>query len=214
LKFHSLADPAFAAYGRPLNLDAADLQQVLEHVPIPRDVVYEPVLPEAQACLSCQRIARSVFGEMPMQAGYCAGHNSRMNALEYHKSSEVNLAVTDLVLLLGKQKDLVYRGQAFRYDTAKAEAFFVPRGALFEIYSGVLHYTPCDTGSGFMMAVLLPEGTNLPLHERRDPERFPEDALLFQSNKWLIAHPEAGIAGAYAGLEGRNIEVSGQDLHA
>ena len=35
----------------------------------------------------------------------------------------------------------------------------------------------------------------------------PEDKLLAAKNKWLIAHEEAGIAGAYNGIKGENISV-------
>ena len=45
--------------------------------------------------------ASKSFGEMEIQIGYCNGHNSMLNALEYHKSSEINVAATDAVLLLG-----------------------------------------------------------------------------------------------------------------
>ena len=43
---------------------------------------------------------------MPIQIGYCNGPNSTLNGLEYHKSSEINIAITDMVLLLGKVQEV------------------------------------------------------------------------------------------------------------
>lgn len=35
--------------------------------------------------------------------------------------------------------------------------------------------------------------------------RAGEEKLLYAMNKWLLAHPDAGIEGAYEGLRGENI---------
>ena len=37
--------------------------------------------------------------------------------------------------------------------------------------------------------------------------KMPEDGLLTAKNKWLIAHEEAGIEGAFCGLQGENITL-------
>ena len=63
------------------------------------------------------------FGGIPIEIGYCNGHNKKLNAVEYHRSSEINVAVTDLVLLIGSQQDIT---DDFTYDTSKIEAFLVP----------------------------------------------------------------------------------------
>ena len=34
-----------------------------------------------------------------------------------------------------------------------------------------------------------------------------EDALMTAKNKWLIAHEEAGIEGAFNGLRGENLTI-------
>ena len=60
------------------------------------------------------------FGGLPIQIGYCNGSNVKLNALEYHRSSEIDIAVTDLILLLGCQQDI----KEDTYDTALVEAFF------------------------------------------------------------------------------------------
>lgn len=36
---------------------------------------------------------------------------------------------------------------------------------------------------------------------------MPEDGLLTAKNKWLIAHEEAAIEGAFNGLKGKNIQI-------
>ena len=53
--------------------------------------------------------------------------------------------------------------------------------------------------------IALPKGTNeeLPF----EPEKTGENRLLTAVNKWLIAHEEAKIDGAFCGLRGENVEV-------
>ena len=140
-----------------------------------------------------------------MQLGYCNGHNHKLNALEYHRSSELNVAVTDLILLVGAQQDIE---KDCAYDTSRAEAFFVPAGTVLEVYATTLHYAPCCAeGKGFRCVVVLPKGTNLEL-DKKAPDN-PEGRLLFAKNKWLIAHEESGLEadGAFIGLKGENLTV-------
>ena len=53
--------------------------------------------------------------------------------------------------------------------------------------------------------IVLPKGTNeeLPF----EPEKTGENRLLTAVNKWLIAHEEAQIDGAFCGLKGENVSV-------
>jgi hypothetical protein len=53
--------------------------------------------------------------------------------------------------------------------------------------------------------VVLPAGTNTDLTFETEPTG--EDRLMTAKNKWLIAHAEAGIEGAFVGLKGENIEI-------
>ena len=72
--------------------------------------------------------------------------------LEYHRNSEINVAATDLVLLIGEQKDIE---DDFTYDTSKIEAFLVPAGTAIEVYATTLHYAPCNVKeSGFQCVVV------------------------------------------------------------
>ena len=41
----------------------------------------------------------------------------------------------------------------------------------------------------------------------KDPSYTREDKLLTAQNKWLIAHEEAQIPGAFCGLVGENITL-------
>ena len=59
-------------------------------------------------------------------------HNKKLNALEYHRNSEINIAVTDLILLIGCQQDVE---PDHTYDTSKVEAFLVPAGTGIEVYA-------------------------------------------------------------------------------
>ena len=43
----------------------------------------------------------SFYGGMDIQVGYCNGRNTTYNGFEYHKGSEINIAVTDFMLVLG-----------------------------------------------------------------------------------------------------------------
>ena len=49
--------------------------------------------------------------------------------------------------------------------------------------------------------------THLDVYKRQALPKSGEDALMTAKNKWLIAHEEAGIRGAFNGLLGVNIEV-------
>lgn len=123
--------------------------------------------------------------------------------MEYHRSSEIDIAVTDLILLLGCQQD-IQEGDV--YDTSKIEAFFVPAATAVELYATTLHYAPCTARKGgFRCAIILPKGTNDALSFETSKEG--ENRLLAAVNKWMIAHEEAGIEGAFCGLQGENPHV-------
>ena len=144
------------------------------------------------------------FGGLPIQIGYCNGDNRKLNGLEYHRSYEINIAVNNLVLLLGREQDIEADDT---YDTSRVEAFFVPAGTVIEVYATTLHYAPCtaEGENGFRCVVVLPKGTNTELDFAAGAEG--EDRLLAAKNKWLIAHEEAGIVGAFCGLKGENVTV-------
>lgn len=139
-----------------------------------------------------------------IQIGYCNGHNVLLNAVEYHRSSEINVAATDAVLILGSEQDIT---DDFHYDTSLMEAFKIPKGTAVEIYGTTLHYAPCDLNNeGFKVTVVLPKGTNEPLDEAH---KDAEDKLITAKNKWLIAHAEGGQdPAAFIGLVGKNLNIN------
>lgn len=201
----SVHDPAFQAYGKVVvGYDCDELLRKMRETPLPEDVVYVPSVAELEALPVAREISSNLYGQMPIQIGYCNGHNKKLNAAEYHRDSEVNVAVTDLVLIIGKQQDIK---ADYTYDTAQMEAFFLPAGTVAEVYATTLHYAPCHVNeAGFQCVVVLPKGTNTDL----DPVtlKTKEDELLFARNKWLIGHKEGGLpAHAYLGLTGENLTI-------
>lgn len=208
-----VTDPAFKKYGRVVdNVDFSGLVEELKKTPVPEGVVYEPSVAELEALPVMEALSRVTYGEMPVQIGYCNGHNTMLNALEYHRDSEINVAAKDAVLMLGLLTDVE---ADHTYDTAKVEAFLVPAGTAVEIYATTLHYAPCHVGEeGFQVAVALPRGTNYPLkgsHTKAADAQSgagisDEDAMLTAVNKWLIGHAEGGLdERTFLGLKGRNL---------
>lgn len=203
MKIHNVEDDSFRVYGRILKgIEVEELLAQMQHTPLPEDVVYEPSDESLEKLSLYQVMKNSVYGGMPVQIGYCNGHNQKLNALEYHRSSEINVAVTDMILLIGRQQDIESDDT---YDTAKVEAYLVPAGTVIEVYATTLHYAPCGVdGQGFRCVVVLPKGTN---YEIKPDQIREEDKLLAATNKWLIAHKDAHIEGAFAGLKGVNLTV-------
>lgn len=200
-----VTDPAFKAYGRIITgYDFSGLLKAMEQTPLPEDVIYIPSLPEMEALPAAKELENGIYGQMPIQIGCCNGHNKKLNAVEYHRDSEVDIAVDDLILILGKQQDIE---EDHTYDTSRMEAFLVPAGTAVEVYATTLHYAPCHVkDEGFRCVIVLPKGTNLDM-EPVDV-KDPEDRLLFARNKWLIGHAEGGLPeGAFIGLKGGNLSV-------
>lgn len=209
MEIKKVTDAAFGKYGRIVdNVDFSTLVAKMAETPLPEGVAYEPSVKILEDLPVMEEISAVTYGEMPIQIGYCNGHNTMLNALEYHRDSEINVAATDAVLMLGLLTDVE---DDFSYDTAKVEAFLVPAGTAVEIYATTLHYAPCDLDNrGFKVAVILPKGTNYPLkaaHTKVENGKAPsEDALITAVNKWLIGHAEGGLdAGTFLGLKGRNL---------
>lgn len=204
MKIQQVTDKAFAKYGRVVTgIDFSELVEKMQTTPLPENVVYEPSVAQLEALDVCQSLQNVCFGELPIQVGYCNGNNYQLNALEYHRCSEINVAATDMILLLGWQQDVT---ADHTYDTALVEAFLVPKGVAVELYATTLHYAPCNAHKGgFRAVVVLLKGTNTPLEAAHTGG---EDGLMTAKNKWLIGHAEGGLdAGIHIGLTGRNLDV-------
>lgn len=203
----SVYDKEFAAYGAVLEgYDFSEIIQELEKTACPdnRVIYVASHVAMENTSVACE-LENRYYGGMPIQIGYCNGHNNTLNCLEYHRDDEVNICATDIILLLAKQDDM----DNYTVHTSCVKAFLAPAGTAVMLRSCVLHYAPChvrDTGR-FRVAIVLPRGTNTDA-----PKVIPackEDTLLWGRNKWLIAHPDAPEAadGAYVGLIGENLKV-------
>lgn len=199
IKLRDISDAEFAKYGKVVEgYDFAGYCDYLEkNTPVPADGVYVASDKKAEELEVKSRLEAEFYGGMECQMGYCNGRNEVLTALEYHKGSELDVAVSPCVLILGTLFDMA-DGKISCRDLGY---FYMGAGKAAELYATTLHYAPCRTGdAGFRVGIVLPKGTNEPidLGSRRDP-------LLWMRNKWLIAHPEAEDlvkSGAYVGIEG------------
>lgn len=205
MEIKNITEENFRKYGKILKgYDFEELLTIMEKMPMPTDdVVYVPSVEELEKCDVKKELENQMYGGLPIQIGYCNGSNNKLNAVEYHRSSEVDISVNGLILLLGKQEDIK---EDYTYDTANIEAFYVPAKMAVELYATTLHYAPCtyNQEAGFRCVVVLPKDTNTELtFELSDGE----SRLMTAKNKWLIAHEDAKIEGAFCGLTGENIEL-------
>ena len=208
MKIYSVYDPEFVPYGKVLEgYDITCLLNAMNTIPLPEvGVSYEPSIPVLEATCLYGQFQNNAYGGMPIQLGMCWGRNTKLNCLEYHRDSEVNVGIGDFILLLARQDEIVDGV----LDTAKVKAFRVPAGVPVEVYATTLHYAPChvNKAEGFRVAVVLSRGTNtaapgaMPMNE--------EDKWLTARNKWLLAHADSDEAaqGAHIGLQGENIDIS------
>ena len=208
MKIYSVLDKEFAPYGKVLaGYDTTALLKALdEKTPLPEGVDYVMSCADLEYTDAFGVLQNNAYGGMPIQLGYCNGHNTKLNCLEYHRDSELNIGSTDFILLLAKADDIVDG----KLDTSKVMAFKAEKGQVVEVYETSLHYAPCSAkkGDGFKVVIVLPKGTNgavpslTPINE--------EDKWMTACNKWLLAHEESSEAksGAYVGLTGVNIDIA------
>jgi hypothetical protein len=74
-------------------------------------VAYVPKVDCIHAAPDAETIGEALFGGMPFQLGYCNGHNTKLNCLEYHRDSEFNLGMDDFILLIAKQDEIDDEGK-------------------------------------------------------------------------------------------------------
>lgn len=207
MEIKKVVDESFRKYGRVIkNYDLDELCELVDrNTEVSNGVIYQPSVDMIEDTDVFNQVMKRQFGGMPIQMGYCIGINHNLNAVEYHRTSEVNIAVTDFIVLVGLQQDIE---DDYTYDTSKIEAFYVEKGSMVEFYATTLHYAPCSVGNNvFKSIVVLPKGTNTPLEGNMYKD--DEDRLLFAKNKWLIGHPDTDLDkdGAFIGLKGTNLTV-------
>ena len=203
IEVYSVEDAEFASYGRILDIDLSDIIEAAKKIENPEAGVRYVASEESFECLEgAVKMQRDLYGTLPAQTGYCWGYNSLLNASEWHTSSEINTAVTPLVLILGHVWDI----KDGKIDSSSFKAFYVPEGVTVEVYATTLHYTPCQVNDGgFGCVVGLPKGTNTALEER------PECKYITAKNKWIICHVdnEAAKARGYTpGISGENFKIN------
>lgn len=203
--FYSVNDDEFKPYGSVVS--GYDLDEIIteaEKINMPESgSSYELSIPQFEKCGVYEKLKNEAFGETDIQVGFCWGYNDMLNGLEYHKSSEINVAATPMVLLLGLVTDI----ENDEHDSKNIKAFYLEKGEMVEVYATTLHFCPCQVSEkGFRSVVILPKGTNAPL------DKPSTDKMLFKKNKWLLCHNnnEALIQrGVYSGIFGENFKITG-----
>lgn len=201
--FYDVTDTEFASFGRIIkSLDATEIIETAKKIPNPESgSSYLPSVEDFEFLKIASKIENEFFGSLPTQIGYCWGHSNFLNATEWHTSSEINIAVTPLVLILGHVWDI----EDGKIDSSKFKAFYLPAGTVVEVYATSLHFCPCEVSKdGFGCVVGLPTGTNTDLTVKKD------NPMLFRKNKWIIAHVDNEALknkGVVAGITGINYEI-------
>ena len=109
MKMIPVTDPSFREYGQILTgYDVEPLLKELERV-TPQSTAgtdYVPCQKEFMDLPLAKEISDNAFGGMPIEIGWCNGYNTMLNALEYHRDSELNVGTQDFVLLLARRGPL------------------------------------------------------------------------------------------------------------
>ena len=200
MKIYSINDKEFLQYGKVLDGAFYDVfKKASDEIALPETGsayrASEPTFETEEA----KAFYTQAFGGLDTQIGYCWGKNDALNALEWHKNSEIAVALSDLIMLFGDLREM----QDGKYDTANVKAFLFKEGESAEIYATTLHFCPLGVnGNAFKNVVILPRGTNTPL------ETPSNDKMLIAKNKWLIVHPDFKKQvemGRVVGITGENI---------
>lgn len=205
MKIISVYDEKFNKYGKVLKgYDYSEIFAELEKIPMPENgIIYIASKKEFEEKKEMTVFKNRGFGGLPIQIGCVCGKNDILNCLEYHKSSEFNIAMDDIILVLGDTRKI----KDGKFDTSDCEAFYVPAGMGVELYGTTLHYAPIGKDNQFYrMICVLPKGTNA---EKIPFDEFDsDDKMCYGVNKWIIAHNEYEDNTIYKGLTGKNIKLS------
>ena len=202
MKVYSIHDQEFNCYGKVIECPFFSLfEKGANEIAVPETGCSYMASVPAFETLEARAYYNAYFGDMDAQIGYCWGRNDMLNALEWHKSSEVHCALEDMILLLGDQREM----ENGVFDSKNIKAFLVKKGESVEIYQTTLHFCPSmPEGKVFKNVVILPRGTNTPL------TASVADKKLVARNKWLVCHPDSKKhvdMGRVVGIIGENIRV-------
>ena len=82
IKIQNVNDAAYKRFGKVItDIELGDLLQAMEATPCPDDVVYVASEAALEATKSAEKFQEIYYGKLPIQVGYCNGHNSLLNAL-------------------------------------------------------------------------------------------------------------------------------------
>jgi hypothetical protein len=205
IKIKGISNLSFKKYGKIVTgYDFTDMIKYMEKwSPIPEEGCIRIPSVEALEELSVSKNIQDYFyGELPIQIGYFNGVNSKLNCLEFHKSNEIILALTDIIIFLGKVQDISDN----YYELKRAEAFFVPEGVAIEIYSSTMHSIPCRMqANGFRCILICLRGSDTSLRLQNDNK-----GLLCGRNKWILVNSQSKYKydkDMKPGLIGEDIEI-------
>ena len=159
IEFFDVTSDEFKTFGRIIeNIDASEITKVCDNIENPESgSTYVASLEDFEKLPIAKTIKNELFGTLPAQMGYCWGYNSMLNATEWHANSEINIAITPLVLLVAHIWDI----ENGKIDSSKFKAFYLPAGTVIESYATTLHYCPCQVSdAGFKSVVGRPKETN------------------------------------------------------
>lgn len=198
-------DPSFKTYGRTITeYDFSNMVITMEEkklIAAPKEGnQYLASVPAIEALPEFDWVQKNIFAGLPIQFGSGAGHNKAITAIEFHQGSEVIVALTDAILVVGHRYDIVDN----TYDATLMESFLLEKGTAIELFSTTLHYSPIETNEdGYQQAIALIKGTNTPLTTEVD------NPLVKVTNKFMLVHPSRTdkiAAGFQVGLIDKRIE--------
>lgn len=205
MKVLSIYNENFNKYGKILEeYNYSELFKELGKISMPENgIIYIASKKDFEEKEEITAFQNRGFGGIPIQIGCVCGSNDVLNCLEYHKSSEFNIAMDDVILILGDLRKI----KDGKFNTADCEAFLVPAGTGVELYSTTLHYAPIGKeGKAYRMLCVLPKGTNadkIPFEEKDN-----DDKTCYGVNKWILAHIDYNDNTIFKGLIGKNINIS------
>ena len=207
-KYPSVYSVEFERFGRIIDgVDTDGIVDLLSRTPLPENgVVYVPSESSLETKDLLADLGQRVFGGMKIQIGYCNGHNRKLNALEYHRSAEINIPQTDTLVTVAP----ICAIRDGIVDTLSCETFMIPARTAVLFYETTLHYTPCniDENGYFRMCIVLPKETNTDKDFKHSTKG--EASLLTHNNKWIFVRknsPEADLLTTSGQLIGKNIEL-------
>lgn len=200
-------DASFAEYGMVYpTVKLPEMKKFLYGVERTEFEYYVPCEDKLMELPEADVFKNEFFGQVPCQVGWYYGKGTKLNAVEYHKCSEVLYEYEPCVIVIAKQWEI----EDGKLDTSKMKLFYVPAETCVELYATTLHFAPARaTAEPVMQIVAQSYNTNTPLPKVTEGITH-EHPWLLQRNKWVLAHPEAAEAlgaDAYIGLVGENVSI-------